>query len=51
MNSAIHHISASQLQADALRATLRNPPPRPERLESAPRRRVRLVRRLRPIFA
>ena len=53
MNSAISHFSATQMQADALRAALRNPPlpsePKPERREHA--YALRLLRRLRPALA
>jgi hypothetical protein len=48
MNSAIHHLSASQMQRDALRASLREPRlPDIAKPERAPRR-FTLLRRLRP---
>jgi hypothetical protein len=52
VNSAIHQISAAQLQADALRDALRNPPlrlpdePKPARPQR--RRALALLYRLRP---
>jgi hypothetical protein len=50
MNSALHHISASQMQADAIRDARRNPrlPNEPKPAEEPRRRRVALLRRLRP---
>jgi hypothetical protein len=50
MNSAIHYMSSSQMQADALRDALRNPrlPKEPKPAEEPRRRRVALLRRLRP---
>jgi len=51
MNSAIHHLSASQLQRDALRASLREPRlPDIDKPERARQRRLALIRRLRPAF-
>jgi hypothetical protein len=48
VNSAIHHLSASQMQHDALRQSLREPRlPDIEKPGRAPRR-FTLVRRLRP---
>jgi hypothetical protein len=48
MNSAIHHLSASQMQRDALRTSLREPRlPDIGKPERAPRR-FTLLRRLRP---
>jgi hypothetical protein len=48
MNAALNHISASQLQADALRAALRNPSqPSEPKVARLPRTR-RLLYRLRP---
>jgi hypothetical protein len=50
VNSAIHHMSASQMQRDALRRALREPRlPDVERPGRAPRR-LALLRRLRPAF-
>jgi hypothetical protein len=50
MNSAIHHMSASQMQRDALRAALREP--RVPDIEKPGRtgrnRRLAFLRRLRP---
>jgi hypothetical protein len=52
VNSAIHHISAAQLHADALREARRNPPlPAVDRPVARQRRRARLLYRLRPVFA
>jgi hypothetical protein len=50
MNSALHHISASQMQADAVRDALRNPrlPNEPKPAQEPQRRRVALLRRFRP---
>jgi hypothetical protein len=52
MNSAIHHMASAQMQADAIRDSLRNPrlpdEPKPARLQQ--RRRRRLLHRLRPAF-
>jgi hypothetical protein len=53
MNAAVSHISASAIQADALRAALRNPP-LPGKPEAKRRDRthvLRLLRRLRPALA
>jgi hypothetical protein len=51
MNSAMHSISAAQLQADAIRDSLRNPrlpdAPKPAR-PTRRRRRLELLYRLRP---
>jgi hypothetical protein len=50
MNSAIHHMSASQMQRDALRAALREQRlPEIDKPARAPRR-LALLRRLRPAF-
>jgi hypothetical protein len=53
VNAAVSHLSASAIQADALRAALRNPPlpatPKPERRERT--HVLRLLRRLRPALA
>jgi hypothetical protein len=50
MNSAIHHLSAAQMQRDALRTSLREPRlPDIEKSERATsRRRFALLHRLRP---
>jgi hypothetical protein len=53
MNSAIHHLSASQMQRDALRMSLREPRlpdiEKPERASSA--RRLAFLFRLRPALS
>ena len=53
MSSALHHISAAQMQRDALREALRNPQlpkePKPEPQQHS--RRSALLRRLRPAAA
>jgi len=52
MNSAIHHLSAAQMQRDALRTAVREPRlPDIEKSERAGSRRLSLVRRLRPALA
>ena len=53
MNSAIHHMSASQMQRDALRTSLREPRlPDIEKSERASsRRRLAFLLRLRPALA
>ena len=52
MNSAIHSISAAQMQADAIRDSLRNPrlpnEPKPARSERSRRLGFALLYRLRP---
>jgi hypothetical protein len=49
MNSAIHYMSTSQMQRDALRTSLREPRlPEIDKPERAPRRRFALLHRLRP---
>jgi hypothetical protein len=50
MNSAIHSISAAQMQADAIRDSLRNPrlPDEPKPARPQQRRRIALLHRLRP---
>jgi len=53
VNSSLSHLSAAQMQADALRTALRNPPlpsaAKPERRERT--NALRLLRRLRPALA
>jgi hypothetical protein len=54
MNSAIHSISAAQMQADALRDSLRNPRLPDEPKPARPQRRrlgYVLLHRLRPAIA
>jgi hypothetical protein len=53
MNSAIHHMAGSQMHADALRDSLRNPrlPDEPKPARPQQRRRRRLLALLRPAFA
>jgi hypothetical protein len=52
MNSAIHHMASSQMHADALRDSLRNPRLPDEPKPARPQRRRRgLIARLRPAFA
>jgi hypothetical protein len=50
MNSAIHHMASSQMHADALRDSLRNPrlPDEPKPARPQRRRPVALLHRLRP---
>jgi hypothetical protein len=54
MNSAIHHMASSQMHADALRDSLRNPrlpdEPKPARPLQQRRRRIALLSRLRPAY-
>jgi len=52
MNSAIHQLSAAQMQRDALRTSLHEPRlPGIEKGERANSRRLALLRRLRPALA
>jgi hypothetical protein len=52
MNSAIHHMAGAQMQADAIRDSLRNPrlpnEPKPARSERSRRLGFALLYRLRP---
>jgi hypothetical protein len=53
VNPAIHHMASAQMQADALRDSLRNPrlPDEPKPSDEPKRRRVALLRRLRPVLS
>ena len=53
MNPAIHHMASSQMHAEALRDSLRNPrlPDEPKPSHPQRRRRRGLIARLRPAFA